>query len=108
MEVKRVLVDFDGVIMSRGKDRSWQVMIGASEAMEHLKSLGYDVVVFTTRVSSESYTPNGVIEKWLEKNKIPFNYVTAEKLEAEFYIDDKAIEFTDWNKTIKRIGHENL
>ncbi|GAG35444.1 unnamed protein product, partial [marine sediment metagenome] len=58
----------------------------------------------TTRASKENAKEMGnqnyieqikKIELWLQNNNIYFDKITAEKLAADFYIDDKAIHIPD-------------
>ena len=80
-----------------------------------MKSQGYKVVIFTSRCSTtwceqsgESLAANlvWVIDRLIE-NGIPYDDITAEKVPAEFYIDDRAIEFRgDWNEIMNRLKAE--
>jgi len=116
-EQKRVLIDFDRTIHRYSK--SWQdgsiydpPFNGAKEAINYLKDLGYEIVIFTTRASESENEDHELqiknIGSWLQKNDIHFDRITAEKLNADFYIDDKAvrIENGDWDSvlyTIKKV-----
>ena len=97
---KRILIDFDGVIMAKGKRNEIQ---GASKALRLLKKSGYEIVVFSTRKTSESNTEKNFIKDWMKKKNIPCDGITGEKLEADYYIDDKAINFKDWDTTLETV-----
>ena len=47
-----------------------------------------------------------LIWEWLRENDMSqyVAEVTAEKPRARFYVDDKAIRFTDWESTFEQIG----
>lgn len=99
---KRIMIDFDGVIHKYTKgfqDGSVydDVVEGSSEKIKKLKELGFEIVIFTTRVSpensSDSENQKKLVEDYLNKNNIPFDHITSEKLGALAYIDDNAIEF---------------
>jgi len=85
----------------------------AREALQKLKSKGFEIVIFTSRVCPEVAAFHGQdlkeqytnIENWLNNNDIPFDRVTATKLDADFYIDDKAIWIRngDWEEVLKQI-----
>lgn len=91
---KRICVDFDGVIhrYSKGyQDGSIydEPVEGAKEAMEKLKEVGYEVIIFTTRAPIE-------IIDWVQKHQIPYDDITKIKIPAMAYIDDRGIRFTNW------------
>jgi hypothetical protein len=96
----RVLVDFDGVIHRYSK--GWQdgsiydpPIEGAFAALEKLMDAGYEIVIFSTRDSTQ-------IRLWLDDRKWPTTdypqvIITNEKLPAIAMIDDRAIHFIDWD-----------
>ena len=110
---RRVMVDFDGTIHKYSK--RWHdgtpydpPFEKARESIMFLKSLGFEIVIFTARLSEENGDVAGqtkMLEEWLEKYDIPYDRMTAEKLAAEFYIDDKVvrIENGDWDTVIEFI-----
>lgn len=112
-----VCVDFDGTL------HPWVGMFdypepieGGPEFMRGLKAKGYTVVIFTSRLSmrwlmshyggSLAAANNGrrahllYITDWCNRHDIPFDDITAEKIPAIAYIDDKAIGFDgNWEET---------
>jgi len=75
---------------------------GAYDALERL-SKDYTVIVYTCKAKPDRGLVNGktgteLVWEWLkEQNMAQFvSKVTAEKPRARFYIDDKAVRFTDW------------
>ena len=84
--------------------------------IDWLKSKGYQIVIFTTRASKTNDEETGgdhkkeilKIENYLKDNEIHFDLITAEKLAANFYIDDRAIHFNNWksvkNEVTKRMN----
>ena len=116
--VMRAMIDLDRTIHKYSK--SWQdgslyddPVPGAKQVIDWLKSKGYEIVIFTTRASAENAKDHGQdvtdqiqgVENWLSNNKIYYDRVTAEKLNADFYIDDKAIHIKDgnWLEVLKEI-----
>jgi len=116
--VNRVMIDLDRTIHKYSK--SWQdgslyddPILGAKQVIDWLKSKGYEIVIFTTRASAETAKEHGQdvneqiesVENWLSNNEIYYDRVTAEKLNADFYIDDKAIHIKDgnWLDVLKEI-----
>ena len=109
--ILRALIDFDGPIhkYSKGyKDGSLydEPSEGAKEFIDWLKSNGYQIVIFTTRASKTNDEDVGgdhkkeilKIENYLKDNEIHFDLITAEKLAANFYIDDRAIHYdNNWD-----------
>ena len=111
-----VCVDFDGTLFPYRPLYELNPPInGAVEAVRWMKSQGYKIVIFTSRCSTtwceqsgESLAANlvWVIDRLIE-NGIPYDDITAEKVPAEFYIDDRAIEFRgDWNEVLERMKSE--
>lgn len=110
-----ILVDFDSTIRAWGGLFDFKEPIaGAGEFLRNLKAQGYKLVLFTSRLStvwhaSEGRDPaKGIFEQveflraYCERFDLPFDNVTAEKIPAIAYIDDKAIEFIDWKSVDKR------
>ena len=93
--------------------------VGAVDAIRAFKSAGYTIVIFTSRMSptwwesegmdmKEAYvTQSSFCKQRLDNFGIPFDRITAEKVPAEYYIDDKAIEFEgndySWKEIQRRV-----
>lgn len=108
---KRAMIDLDGTIHKYSQGYSDGSIYddpfeGAREVINWLKDHDYEIVIFTTRASKENAVTSGQelsdeihkVADWLKKNNIYFDRITAEKLAADFYIDDKAINIDngDW------------
>ncbi len=90
--------------MQRGRGRKGPEVDGALRSMKALKSLGYEVMIHTTRATNGQ---EGIdtVAGWLDKRGIPYDGITAEKLDAKYYIDDKAIAFKGrWSDVLNQIG----
>jgi hypothetical protein len=115
---KRAMIDLDLTIHKYSK--GYQdgeiydgVFDGAKEVIDWLKRQGYEIVIFTTRASKENAKELGgdhkeqinKVSQWLNDHGIYFDKITAEKLAADFYIDDKAIHIPngDWKTVLKVI-----
>lgn len=101
---KVVCVDFDSTLYPwRPVYEQPDPLPGAAEAVRRLKDAGYRIVIFTSRLSptwlaSTQYTASDMldhIEAVLKRDGIPFDLITAEKVPAEVYVDDRAIRFTE-------------
>jgi FMN phosphatase YigB (HAD superfamily) len=111
MANKVVLIDFDGTLYPFGHMfNEPEPLEGAREFLVRLKEDGFKIGIFTSRLSPRWLkTENQDIQRHrryireiLKRDKIPFDFMTAEKIPAEFYIDDKAVTFTgDWEVTKK-------
>jgi len=115
---RRAMIDLDLTIhkYSKGyKDGEIydEPFSGAKKVINWLRKQGYEIVIFTTRASKENAKEQGgdhkeqikKVEKWLKKYNIYFDQITAEKLAADFYIDDKAIHIPNgnWNTVLNVI-----
>lgn len=117
---KVAAIDFDGTIVPWGPlmgDKDPEP--GAVEALRAIKAAGYRIVIFTSRLSKRWARSVVGDEPWrvtvflneqeeyvrstLTRHDIPFDEITAEKVPAEFYIDDKAFRYEsgDW-RTVHR------
>ncbi len=109
---QRIMIDFDGVIHEYTEWNNGQLngpIEGAKEAIDNLKEK-YQIGIFTTRASFNENNPEitkQLIENvadFLNTNDIHFDFITADKLGAFAYIDDKGIRFEgDWNTTLQKI-----
>lgn len=100
-----ICVDFDGVLHAYRKGfadgRIYDLPIpGSRQAMAALRKKYYVQVC-----SSRTRTRAGkiAVEKYLRKNKIPFDKVTMYKPPAKFYIDDNAVVFKSWKQTLRAL-----
>lgn len=118
IEQRRAMIDLDGTIHKYSKGYQDGTIYddpfeGAKEAIDWLKDNGFEIVIFTTRASKENALNTGSdieqeitkVENWLKNQNIYFDRVTAEKLPADFYVDDKAIVIQNgnWKSVLKVI-----
>jgi hypothetical protein len=90
-----ICVDFDDTLMDTthipaGK-RLGPPTPGAVSFMNQLHAQGDTIIIFTVRGGE----PRGkqAVEDWLDYFKIPFSAVTNIKVNAEAYIDNRAIRY---------------
>ena len=86
-------IDFDGTITSEGKP--------IEGAKESLHKLYWDNrrIIHSCRAATES--GKRMIESWMNEYEIPYHEITAVKPQADLYLDNKAIRFTNWQDFIK-------
>ena len=107
---KVLAIDFDGTLYPRaGLFAAPAPMPGAVDAMRRLKGAGFRLVIFTSRLSPTYLAASGenadeqrvYIEGLLARDGIPYDEVTAEKVAAQWYVDDRAIHFDrDWEPIV--------
>jgi ribonucleotide monophosphatase NagD (HAD superfamily) len=111
----RIMIDFDGVINPYTK--GWnngqitdEPIPGVKEAIDELKQQGFEIIIFTTRASTlQNVSPTSEqlikdLRSWLDEHEIYYDAITAEKVSALAYIDDKAIRFTNWSDVLKQVN----
>jgi len=105
-----VAIDLDGTLAkpyeSFDPDFIPEPRRGARAALESFKSKGYKVIIWTCRGKDD------VTKAWLEKHKIPYDHINknpdqledmSEKVTADLYIDDKALDADGpWNEIRER------
>ena len=109
IDAKRILMDFDQTIHKYSS--GWVNGIiyddpipGSKQVIDQFRNDGYQVIIFTCRLSETTHGKDGVIkqrkmiEDWLKEHSIEVDGMTAEKLPAEIYIDDRAYCFDLWSK----------
>jgi D-sedoheptulose 7-phosphate isomerase len=109
-------VDFDGVVHTF--DKGWHdgtcygaPIEGALEAIKTL-SKSFNVIIFSAKVRPDRPLVGGqtgyeLVDEWLQKHGVRdyVSEITHEKPRAKFYIDDKAIEFSNnWKEILKRLS----
>lgn len=101
-------VDFDGVIhdwrnRSTGK-RMGEPMNGAIDALDLIYEQGHKIIIYTVKAS----TPAGkeAVADWLDYFNIEYHDITATKPNADYYLDDRAIRFIDWDSALTSLGIE--
>lgn len=113
-EERTISIDFDGVI--HNDKLGWhdgtiygEPIPGSLESVRML-SEKYNLVLFTAKAKPDRPLVDGktgieLIWEWLEKHGIKdcFAEITAEKPRCLFYIDDRAIRFTDWENALNDI-----
>jgi hypothetical protein len=109
-----VNVDLDGTICTEEAtfERALaKPLPGAREALAALIGAGHTVVIY----SSRSWSELRMTQAWLDENNIPYNGLHLGKPVADLFIDDRAIQFTNWPTTLDSLdarlaarGHDRV
>jgi hypothetical protein len=92
----------DGVLCSEEKtfERALaKPLPGAREAMNALREAGHQVVIYSAR----SWSELKMTQAWLQENSIPYDGIHLGKPVADRIIDDRAINFIDWEAALETL-----
>ena len=114
-ETKTIAIDFDGVIHSFEFGFHDGTIYGTPlpGSLESIKKIAekYKIIIYTAKAKKDRPLINGktgteLVWEWLKKYEIDtlIADVTAEKPRAICYIDDKAIQFINWNQTLNDLS----
>lgn len=110
MKQRIVAVDFDGVLCADSpnvyadfvNEHHQPLMAGAVEGMAWLRKQGFEIVIYTCR----EYGQRKFLETFLSHHGLEHDYIVFHgKPRADFYIDDKAVRFTNWPDVVKTLSH---
>ena len=97
MNAKTIFIDIDGTVCTEERtfDRPLAKPIeGAKEQINKWFEEGHTIVFWSAR-GWEQYK---VTEKWLNDNGFKYNQILLGKPQGSVFIDDRARQFTGWNK----------
>jgi capsule biosynthesis phosphatase len=112
----RIVIDLDGTICpikeTEGYYQDLVPLDGAVERIKDLKKAGHYIIISTARNMATQESNLGKVIKnigkvtldWLEKYEIPYDEIYFGKPNAQVYIDDRALRFSDWDS----INHDSL
>ena len=110
-EANTIAIDFDGVIHSFELGFHDGTIYGTpiKGSIEAIKQIAkkYTIVIYTAKAKKDRPLVNGktgteLVWEWLERYELDsyIKDVTAEKPRCICYIDDKAIQFINWNQAL--------
>ncbi len=100
---RTIMVDLDGVVCTEETtfERPLaQPIAGAKEALAQMRAAGHTVVIYTARGWAELKAT----KKWLDDHGMQYDAIHMGKPIAHIWIDDRAIQFTSWEETLKKLG----
>ena len=98
----KMIIDLDGTICSEEKQFSRSLAIankGAKEALQKIRDKGHTIIIYSARTWAEYE----LTIDWLKKNNIPFDQLILGKPQGDYWIDDRAIEYDNWEEILKKI-----
>ena len=98
-----IVCDMDGTLCSEERTFSRSLAVplpGAIAALTELRAQGHKIIIYSAR----SWAEYEMTSDWLEKNDVPHDQLVLGKPIGDIWIDDRAIEFRDWESTMSRIN----
>lgn len=104
----RIVIDLDGTICPiKQKHETYADLKpypGAVEKMRALRQAGHYLIISTARNMATCDSNLGKVMRnvgkitldWLEQHGIPYDEIYFGKPNAEVYLDDRALRFSDW------------
>lgn len=118
----RIVVDLDGTICPvRNEGEKYAELLphpGAVEKLKELRNNGHYIIIQTARNMATCQSNVGKVMKniglitleWLQKHNIEYDEIFFGKPNADLYIDDRALRYTDWHSitesTLNQLGKE--
>ena len=118
-ETYQIGIDFDGVIHKNSKGFYDGTVYddpvnGVAESLKEI-SKNYDIIVYSAKARKDRMlinekTGKELIEEWLIKQDLMkyVKEVTSEKPRAVCYIDDKGVEFKDWDSCMSNLKGKGI
>lgn len=97
MKSKVIFIDIDGTICTEEKTFERPLakpLPGAKKAVNALYAAGHTVVFWTAR----GWEQHRMTAAWLKHNGFKYHQLHMGKPIADVFIDDRARQFTDWDK----------
>jgi capsule biosynthesis phosphatase len=105
----RIAIDLDGTICALKKPQEsyaeLQPLPGAVDRIRALRGMGHYIIILTARNMATCQSNVGKVMKnvgkitldWLEQHGVEYDEIYFGKPNAEIYLDDRGIRFTDWS-----------
>ena len=99
----QIIIDLDGTICTEEKtfDRcNAELLPKAKLSINKLYDEGHIIIIYSAR----GWAEYEMTYKWLTNKGVKFHQLVLGKPIGDFWIDDRAISFKDWEKTMKEIN----
>lgn len=103
----QLIIDLDGTICTEEKmfSRSLAKPIkGAVESVNKLYDDGNIIIIYSARLWIEYE----MTHHWLIINGVKFHQLVLGKPQGDFWIDDRALRFENWEKTLVQLTTKKL
>lgn len=92
-----VALDYDGTLVD--KTQHW--LPGAEQALRAILTRGHRVIIHSSRANSET----GVKQIEARLGPLAQRVMIKPKPEADVYLDNKAVRFTNWSDALTHLRH---
>lgn len=110
-----VAIDFDGTIVENEYPNIGPLKENAIRCIRLLKEIGCNIIITSCRTNTiihpnlaERLTQVKIMKAFLERNNIPFDEIdngTQGKVDADVYIDDRAVRFeNNWEDIVRIVN----
>ncbi len=99
----RLIIDLDGTICSEEKQFSRALatpLANSVKTVNALKDEGHTIIIYSARTWAEYE----MTEAWLKENGFKYDQLILGKPQGDYWIDDRAIKFVDWQQVEKDIS----
>ncbi len=116
----RIVIDLDGTICPIRQEGEFYADLlpheGAVEKLKELKKNGHHIIIQTARNMATCNSNVGKVMKniglitldWLQRHDIQYDEIFFGKPNADLYIDDRALRYSDWHSisenTLQQLG----
>lgn len=103
----QLIIDLDGTICTEEKMFSRSLAKPVKKAVESVNRLydeGHIIIIYTARMWIEYE----MTHHWLTENGVKFHQLVMGKPQGDFWIDDRALRFENWDDTLHQLNDKKL
>lgn len=101
----QIIIDLDGTICTEEKTYSRSLAKpkeGAIKSINELYDEGHTIVIYSARTWMEFEMTTA----WLKENKVKYHQLVLGKPIGDVWIDDRAIQFDNWDNVINKLKNK--